>query len=66
MGMMAGGLGGVDDEGDVVLAGDAADLAERLEGAGDVAGVGDGDELRVGADRFADVVGIDQAGRRID
>ena len=39
-GKMAGGLGGIDDEGDVVGAGDGADFAEGLEGAGDVGGVG--------------------------
>ncbi len=49
-----------------MLAGDRADLADRLERAGDVAGVGDGDQAGFGADGLADVVGVDQAGPGID
>jgi len=61
-GNVADGLGGVDDEGNGVFAGDAADFAHRLNSSGDVGGVGDGDELGVAADGPLNVVGIDQAG----
>ena len=63
---VADGLSGIDDQRDVVFAGDGGDLAERLEGAGDVGGVGDGDQAGIGADGAADVVGVDQASERVD
>ena len=60
-GDVACGLCGVDEERDVVLARDGADFADRLDGAGDVAGVGDGDQFCIGADGAADFLGIDEA-----
>ena len=65
-GEMAGGLGGIDDEGDVVVAGDAADLRDGLDGSRHITDVGDGDQARVGADSSGDFLGIDQASGGID
>ena len=57
----AGRLGGIHQEEQVALAGDVADLGDRLHGAEDVAGVGQGDEPRLRRDGLADGVGIDGA-----
>ena len=58
-------LGGVDEQGDIVFACDAADPAQRLDGAGDVGAVGEGDQARAGGDRASDVVGVDEPGGRV-
>src|SRR5262249_1278550 len=58
----AGGLRGVDTEEHVVLAGDPADRGDVLNGAEHVRRVREHDEACVGADGFADVVGVDEAG----
>src|SRR5687768_14678173 len=63
---VAGRLGGVEEEGDVVFAGELADGAGGLDGAGDVGGVGEGDEFGVGGDGSADFVGFDQGGLGVD
>jgi len=58
----AGGLDGVAVEEDVCFAGDAGDFADGLEGADFVVDGHEGDEAGVGAERAAEVIGIDDAG----
>ena len=57
----AGRLRRIDQKEQIVLAGDAADLGDRLHGAEHVAGVRQGDEPRLRRDGLANVVGIDRA-----
>ncbi len=59
---VTGRLRGVDHAGNLRLPGDAGDLVDRLHRARDVRDVHAGDQARLGTNRLADVVGVDQAG----
>src|SRR5438045_1156334 len=56
-------LGRIDDERNPRLSRNLPDLADRLNRACYVADVGDRDQLRIGANGFANILRIDQAAR---